>query len=134
MEFLSYLNMTFIAFLIAEFILFSVFTKDWKFRLKRAKGHPQLKPFSKSWKILITFLFLTFIIAPLLITILFLFLPRILEDLGYLQIFILFFIFPIVYLWAKLRIVAKKGLSLWDIIPISTSIISLSIFLILILR
>jgi len=132
MEFLVYLNMSFITFLLVELFLTIIFTKDWKFRFKRAKGYPNLRPHSKGWKLAWTFLIVTFILLPILISLIYLYLPRLLISLGFLQINILFFTSPLAYLWVKLKVINKKGFSWWDVIPILISIVSLTIFLIVI--
>ena len=132
MEFLVYLNMSFITFLLVELFLTIIFTKDWKFRFKRAKGYPNLRPNSKGWKLAWTFLIVTFILLPILISLIYLYLPRLLISLGFLQINILFFTSPLAYLWVKLKVINKGGFSWWDVIPILISIVSLTIFLIVI--
>jgi len=130
-EFLTYANMSFLTFLLVEIVITIIFTKDWKFRLKRIKGYPNLRPHSKTWKITWVFLVILFLLVPILISLFYLFLPAILTNLGYIQIAILFFVAPLVYLWAKLRIINKKGLSWWDSIPISISVGSLLIFILI---
>ena len=45
---------------------------------------------------------------------------------------ILFFTSPLAYLWVKLKVINKGGFSWWDVIPILISIVSLTIFLIVI--
>lgn len=134
MQFLSYLNMTFVTFLLVEITLSFMFTKDWKFRFRRAKGYSQLRPHSKSWKILWVFLIFTFVLLPLLTTALWFFLPSIIERIGWLQLLILSTIFPLVYLWAKLKIIARKKICGWDSIPILISVGSAILFLILLLK
>jgi hypothetical protein len=130
MNFLVYLNMSFITFLLVEFFLTIIFTQKWKFRFKRAKGYPNLRPHSKGWKLTWTFLVVTIVLLPILISLIYLYLPELLIGIGFLQFSVLFFTSPIAYLWIKLRIINKKGFSRWDVIPILISIISLTTFLI----
>ncbi len=127
-DFLSKLNMTFITFLLVELLLSLMFTKDWKFRFKRAKNYPNLRPNSKSWKITWAFLMFTFIISPFVITGLWFFLPALLIKIGWNQFFVLLGVAPMVYLWAKLKIISKTGISWWDSIPILISVISAALF------
>ena len=129
-EFLSYLNITFITFLLMELLLSLVFTEDWKFRFNKAKGYSNLTPHSKSWKIILAFLILTFIVFPLIGFGLIYFFRSWFVNLGRIQIFILFGVAPMVYLWVKLNVIKKKSFNWWDLIPISITIISTTLFFI----
>lgn len=124
MYFLANLNMTFITFLFIELILSIAFTKDWKFRFNKAKRYPNLIPRSKSWKVTWVFLILTFVVLPIITALLWFVLPNLLTQLRFLQLNVLFFISPLVYLWAKLKIIDLKNICWWDSIPIAISVVS----------
>ena len=126
MGILSIINTIILTFILAELIITIVFTKSWKFRFRRAKGHPQLKPFSKTWKVVSVTLLLVLVILPILDYLLWPQINGLIERLGIYQWNLLFFLSPIAYLWTEKRIVGRKW-HLYDLIPVSISILSVII-------
>ena len=129
MSFLAYLNMAFITTLLTDFLLLTIFTKDWKFRWNRPKEYPQLIRYSKDWKVSWIYVLLTVLALPLVTTALWFFLPSILIGMGWHQLFVLFIFSPLVYLFSKLIVIRRKGISWWDAIPITLSVVSLVLLL-----
>ncbi len=118
------INTIVLTFILAELIITIVFTKNWKFRFNKVKGHPQLTPFSKTWKVVSVTLLLTLIILPVLDYLLWPQINGLIEKFGIYQWNLLFLLLPIAYLWTEKRIVGRKW-NKYDFIPTSISFISL---------
>ena len=126
MGILSTINAIVLTFILAELIITIVFTKNWKFRFRRARGHPQLTPFSKTWKVVSITLLLVLVILPILDYLLWPQINILIQKLGIYQWNLLFFLLPVAYLWTEKKIIGRKW-NLYDLIPASISFLSLAI-------
>ncbi len=124
---LAVINTILLSFLLAELILTIVFDKHWKFRFKRIKNHPNLRPYSKRYKVVSIVLLMLIIIIPILDYFLWPHLTSIIKKLGHYQWSLLFISLPIAYLWTEKIIIGEKQKKKWkiqDAIPISVMILS----------
>ena len=130
MGILSTINTIVLTFILAELIITIVFTKSWKFRFKKAKDYPHLKPFSKTWKVVSVTLLLTLVILPILDYLLWPQINSLIQKIGFYQWNLLFFLLPVAYLWTEKRIIGRKWKK-YDLIPALVSFISLVVAILL---
>ena len=131
-EVLAFLNFVGLSFLLGETVLLIIFDTrgGWKLRSGKVEGHPNLKPFTKTWKIVFVFILIVILVLPVIDFFMAKWALSFLEQFGWYLVPSLIIVLSLLYLWTAKLIVGTK-LRGSDLIPVLIILLTVGITILL---